>query len=73
MNRRIVELETEAYNYVNSLLSPDDYPEDTYRWHHRVMFNKKFAELIVLECARWLGNREFASPEALKQHFGVEE
>ena len=34
---------------------------------------EKFAELIVLECARWLGNREFASPEALKQHFGVEE
>ncbi len=32
----------------------------------------KFAELIVLECARWLGNREFASPEAIKQHFGVE-
>ena len=32
----------------------------------------KFAELIVLECARWLGNREFASPEALKQHFGIE-
>jgi hypothetical protein len=32
---------------------------------------ERFAELIVLEAARWLGNREFASPEALKQHFGV--
>ena len=49
-----------------------------YTWHNldhneveKVM--EKFAELIVLECARWLGNREFASPEALKQHFGVEE
>lgn len=34
---------------------------------------EKFAKLIVLECARWLSNREFASPEALKQHFGVKE
>ena len=32
----------------------------------------KFAELIVKECADWLSHREFASPEALKQHFGVE-
>jgi hypothetical protein len=31
---------------------------------------QKFAELIVLECADWLSHREFASPEALKQHFG---
>jgi hypothetical protein len=31
----------------------------------------KFSELIIQECAKWLGNREFASPEALKQHFGV--
>lgn len=32
---------------------------------------EKFAELIVKECADWLNHREFASPEALKQHFGV--
>ena len=32
---------------------------------------EKFAELIVLECADWLSHREFASPEALKHHFGV--
>lgn len=31
-----------------------------------------FAELIVRECADWLSHREFASPEALKHHFGVE-
>ena len=33
----------------------------------------KFAELIVRECAQWLSNREFASPEALLQHFGLEQ
>lgn len=29
----------------------------------------KYRDLIVEECARWLRNREFASPEALIQHF----
>ena len=37
----------------------------------REMFEQKFAELIVLECADWLSKREFAHPDALKQHFGV--
>lgn len=32
---------------------------------------KRFGELIVLEAARWLSNREFAHPDALKYHFGV--
>jgi len=31
----------------------------------------RYHELIVQECARWLSTREFASPAALKQHFGV--
>ena len=34
-------------------------------------YDKEFAELIVRECADWLSHREFASPEALKHHFGV--
>lgn len=34
---------------------------------------EKFAELIVLECADWLSHREFASPEALKHHFGLKQ
>ena len=59
MNERIKRLSIEA-----------GFPE----WsNHAIEFElEKFAELIVRECADWLSHREFASPEALKHHFGVE-
>mgnify|MGYP003333187985 CR=1 FL=1 len=68
MNERIYEFATRAGAYCETYLHGGD-PKPP------VLDNmdlEKFAQLIVLECARWLGNREFASPEALKQHFGVE-
>ena len=68
MNERIYEFATKAGAYCETYLHGGD-PKPP------VLDNmdlEKFAQLIVLECARWLGNREFASPEALKQHFGVE-
>ncbi len=64
MNERIRALAEQAWDYVDS--------QNPYASDEHEMFQEKFAELIVLEAARWLGNREFASPEALKQHFGVE-
>ena len=82
MNQRIKELETEAYKHVDSLISPDDYPtENAYCWNHRVMFNQKFAELIVQECANICfseadGHRIAFGEHCgivIKQHFGVEE
>ena len=67
MNERIYEFATRAGAYCETYLHGGD-PKPP------VLDNmdlEKFAQLIVLECARWLGNREFASPEALKQHFGI--
>ena len=68
MNERIYELATRAGAYCETYLHGGD-PKPPILDN---MDLEKFAQLIVLECARWLGNREFASPEALKQHFGVE-
>ena len=45
------------------------FPQDVYK---QEAVQQRLVQLVVLECARWLGNREFASPEALKQHFGVD-
>jgi hypothetical protein len=64
MNERIQELAEQSFNHANDgSITNIKIPKE---------FIEKFGELIVRECARWLSNREFASPEALKQHFGVE-
>ena len=61
MNNRIEELAKQCY-----IISGHPQIDGSY-------FDKeKFAELIVRECADWLSHREFASPDALKHHFGVE-
>ena len=72
MNERIKELALQAMTYVthnpkaNKLNSGD-------------MFDEKFAELIVRECAEWIKNTD-SDPDigeedakALLEHFGVEE
>ena len=72
MNERIKELALQAMTYVthnpkaNKLNSGD-------------MFDEKFAELIVRECADWIKNTD-SDPDigeedakALLEHFGVEE
>ncbi len=69
MNERIKELAVEAMTYVthnpkaNKLNSGD-------------MFDEKFAELIVKECADFVAAGEFGdsgTAKELKEHFGVEE
>ena len=65
MNERIKEI------MGKTLDSEFSHTWDTMTYEGLQQFSEKFSELIVLECARWLSNREFASPEALKQHFGV--
>ena len=69
MNERIKELALQAMTYVthnpkaNKLNSGD-------------MFDEKFAELIVLECAVIVGSMEEPHQDIaklIKQHFGVEE
>ena len=72
MNEKIKELALQAMTYVthnpkaNKLNSGD-------------MFDEKFAELIVRECAEWIKNTD-SDPDigeedakALLEHFGVEE
>ena len=75
MNQRIKELEDQASQYASRETTDLD------EWEF--IFRKKFAELIVRECARvCLSQRDPANlnykpserfAEAVKQHFGVEE
>ena len=67
MNERIKELALQALTYVthnpkaNKLNSGD-------------MFDEKFAELIVRECAEVVYSRSgHATPQDLYEHFGVKE
>ena len=67
MNERIRELALQAMTYVthnpkaNKLNSGD-------------MFDEKFAELIVRECAEIADKAEpYKASDLIKQHFGVEE
>ena len=64
MNERVEALAGQAFQFAA------DNADETGKGQLGV-FAEKFAELIVLECADWLSHREFASPEALKHHFGV--
>ena len=69
MNERIKELELEAYNFANSIALPGNYTDATLSWYRRESFNKKFAELIVRECA----TLAYDGPNGILEHFGVEE
>ena len=66
MNERIKQLATQAANYANTY---DDAGADI--WFE--MYNQKFAELIVRECADIADTAEpFLSSDLIKQQFGVE-
>ena len=84
----IKQLALEAGDYVNEVYTgpvrsktPGKIWEDGHvDWH--TQFNKKFAELIVRECAEIAYNKQYKHSaahtrgdcaEAIKQHFGVEE
>jgi hypothetical protein len=73
MNERIRELNLQAMSIVMNGSDPDGDVEQMYIPSE---FTKKFAELIVRECATMTRNLsphgEFAE-RAVKEHFGVEE
>jgi hypothetical protein len=65
MNERIRELAEQATETVRCGLNGTSIAESFNR--------KKFAELIVLECA-WVADMGYAAPGTqIKQHFGVEQ
>ena len=76
MNERIVKLISEADAYASTIVekyTPDN-GQVSYLWEDA--FRKKFAELIVKECADIATNRYqrlMDGGKAIKQHFGVEE
>jgi hypothetical protein len=61
MNERIKELEVEANAFANAIVFPNNYDDTACNWHRREEFNKKFAELIVLECERIAKNPKWYS------------
>jgi len=67
MNERIKELAERAENYAHE-------QNDKFGLSYKREYDKKFAELIVRECAKRSG--ELGNPElgqGLLKHFGVEE
>ena len=66
MNERIRELAEQAADYANTY---SDAGADV--WFE--IYNKKFAELIVRECAEIADKAEpYKASDLIKQHFGVE-
>jgi hypothetical protein len=73
MNERIKQLQFQAAAQIPPLLEASEWQRE---------FTKKFAELIVRECAKFLdensgsdqcNNVWYPTPEEMLQHFGVEE
>ena len=86
MNERIRQLALEAFQPINDIASEGIADRYTFDQAWFQMYNQKFAELIVRECAdiaREIGNntesddfaldRCYEIEDQIKQHFGVEE
>jgi hypothetical protein len=79
MNKRIKEIAEQVEKYI-STTNFEGMPEDVMTYDE--IFQKKFAELIVRECAEFVDYR-LTNPDGasmawcdgsdIKQHFGVEE
>ena len=76
MNERIKQLALQARAWVNDT---DNVAPDIEYVFYKDAYDKKFAELIVGECADWIKNTD-SDPDigeedakALLEHFGVEE
>ena len=80
MNQRIKELADQAEDYATEEYdkwiptSADDFSGIP---NVRKIFNEKFAELIVRECAEQVknlhANKRISGAEIIREHFGVEE
>jgi hypothetical protein len=72
MNKRIIELITEADAYACTIAEKyvPECGEVSYLWEHA--FRKKFAELIVKECIQFCGHPDSIRVKSMKSHFGVE-
>jgi len=69
MNKRIEELRFQAWDYVASC-------DDQYSKSATDLFEEKFAELIVKECADRCEMSPYPHPNysvSIKKHFGVQE
>ena len=78
MNERIVKLSTEAENYACTVAEKyvPECGEISYLWEHT--FRKKFAELIVLECADVADSgidpdEDYLIGDSILKHFGIEQ
>jgi hypothetical protein len=79
MNERIEKLAVEATKYSNTLMIDYlDLSDEDYKEKYNQEYNKKFAELIVRECAE-VGSYGAGPTDtdlikrSVLQHFGVEE
>ena len=80
MNQRIRELAEQAEQYVNNAMDERANNKDFTFGDIDEMYNKKFAELIVQECANLFDKDEMELTltertihNTIKEHFGVEE
>ena len=80
MNERIKELALEAFQPINDIASEGIADSHTFNQAWFQLYNQKFAELIVRECARisveadeTMTNQGKASAQAFMEYFGVKE
>ena len=81
MNERIRELAEQAEKYALDNVGKGHYDIEDLIYQFQFVDTKmaKFAELIVLECAKIAGKAEYSDTwlepveDAIKKHFGVEE
>jgi len=75
MNERIRQLAEQAVRY--ALDKANEGEDEDYEYSFDDDFQEKFAQLIVLECARkieeMIDNGWYADTEQLKKHFEIEE
>ena len=82
MNERIKQLALEAFQPINDMASEGIADRHTFNMHWFQLYNQKFAELIVKECANICEKDKKGFPNSdsvkqgladmIKQHFGVE-
>lgn len=74
MNERIQELALEAFQPINDIASEGIADRRTFDQAWFQLYNRKFAELIVRECAdisQSIGEHGYIASQEILEHFGV--
>jgi len=77
MNNRIKEIANEAFTSINDMASEGIADRHTFNMHWFQLYNQKFAELLIQDCANIANagldpSESYLPGEDILNHFGVE-